>query len=82
VDRGGTDVHVETAVRQGGEGRDCEGGVGEVHEQFVTKMSGELFEQQPAREKREQCKWTVGALTYKWKQPLERAATVEVARAA
>jgi DNA invertase Pin-like site-specific DNA recombinase len=49
----------------------------------------DLFEQQPAREKRkllhhvvEQCKWTEGALTYRWKPPFERAVRVEVERVA
>jgi site-specific DNA recombinase len=46
----------------------------------LAARAAELFEQQPATEKRkllrylvEGCKWTNGCLTFVWKQPFERA---------
>jgi site-specific DNA recombinase len=46
----------------------------------LAARAAELFEQQPAIEKRkllrflvEECRWTSGHLTFRWKQPFERA---------
>jgi hypothetical protein len=50
----------------------------------LANRAAELFEQQPASEKRkllrflvEKCRWTNGHLTYKWKPPFERVAEGE-----
>jgi DNA invertase Pin-like site-specific DNA recombinase len=55
----------------------------------LAARAAELFEQQPAPEKRkllrfmiEECRWTNGHLTYKWKPPFERVADVEEQKAA
>jgi site-specific DNA recombinase len=55
----------------------------------LADCAAELFEKQPAREKRkllqhlvEQCKWTAGALTFRWRRPFDRAVRVEPERAA
>jgi DNA invertase Pin-like site-specific DNA recombinase len=49
----------------------------------LANRAAELFEQQPATEKRkllrflvEECRWTQGQLTFKWKLPFERVAGV------
>ena len=50
----------------------------------LARRAADLFKQQPSHEKRkllrfvvEQCKWTAGALTYRWRQPFEQVAEVE-----
>lgn len=55
----------------------------------LADRAAELFEQQPAGEKRkllqhvvEGCKWTAGQLTFRWKPPFEKAVRVQAARAA
>jgi hypothetical protein len=55
----------------------------------LAERAAELFELQPAREKRkllrfvvQECKWTAGRLTYRWKAPVERVARGEEAKAA
>jgi site-specific DNA recombinase len=55
----------------------------------LAARAADLFEQQPASEKRkllrflvEECKWTKGHLTYRWKPPFDRVAEVEEQRAA
>jgi DNA invertase Pin-like site-specific DNA recombinase len=55
----------------------------------LAERTAELFEQQPALEKRkllrflvEECRWTKGQLTYKWKPPFERVAAVQEQKAA
>jgi len=55
----------------------------------MAARSAELFEQQPAPEKRkllrflvEECRWTKGHLTFKWKPPFERVAEGGEAKAA
>jgi hypothetical protein len=49
-----------------------------------ANRAAELFEHQPASEKRkllrflvEECRWSNGSLTYRWKPPFERVAEVE-----
>jgi site-specific DNA recombinase len=55
----------------------------------LAARAAELFERQPASEKRkllrflvEECKWTKRSLTYRWKPPFDRVAEVEKQRAA
>jgi hypothetical protein len=55
----------------------------------LAARAAELFERQPAREKRKllrfvvgECKWTAGKLTYRWRVPFEGVAGGEEAKAA
>jgi hypothetical protein len=55
----------------------------------LVPRAADLFEQQPASEKRkllrflvEECRWTKGHLTYRWKPPFERVAEGEEQKAA
>jgi site-specific DNA recombinase len=75
---------VEEIAKQQQAGRDPAGDVA-----ALANRAAELFERQPAIEKRkllrfvvEGCKWTQGALTYTLKPPFDRVAGVEEARAA
>jgi hypothetical protein len=50
----------------------------------LAVRAAELFERQPAHEKRkllrflvEECRWSDGHLTYRWKPPFERVAEVQ-----
>jgi hypothetical protein len=55
----------------------------------LAARAADLFERQPASEKRkrlrflvEECRWTKGSVTFRWKPPFERVAEVEEAKAA
>ena len=63
----------EEIAKQQQANRDCI-----VDEAKLANRAADLFEQQPALEKRKllrfvvtDCKWTTGSLTYKYKQPFQ-----------